>query len=68
MARVGLTNGTTGRLAVFAEVDFTGAPPSRELFSAGLDSVRQVVAWLAETVELLADASVASELLASPPH
>ncbi len=66
MVRVGITDGAE-HPAVVAEADFSGAPHSENLFSAGLDGVRHVVAWAAETVELLADAKVASELLASPP-
>jgi len=66
MVRIGLTS-DRGYPALIAEVDFTGAPHSEILFSVGLASVRHVVTWLAESVELLADASVASELLAGPP-
>jgi hypothetical protein len=56
-----------GNLAVFCETDFTGSPASEELFLAGVSGVRHVVGATAETVELLADASVASELLTLAP-
>jgi hypothetical protein len=54
-------------LAVAAEVDLTGSPASEHLFLAGVHGVRHVVATLAETVEMLADASVASQTLKLPP-
>ncbi len=54
-------------LAVACEVDFTGAPASEDLFLAGLHGVRHVVAALVETVELLADATIASEALKLAP-
>ncbi len=54
-------------LAVAAEVDFSGSPASEHLFLAGVHGVRHVVATLAETVELLADASLASQALKLPP-
>ena len=54
-------------LAVACEVDFTGAPPSENLFLAGVHGVRHVVASLAETVELLADATIASQALKLAP-
>jgi hypothetical protein len=44
--------------AFVAEVDLTGAPHSEELFSASLDVLRHVAAWLVETAEVLADPSV----------
>ena len=54
----------SGRWNLVAEVDLTGAPNGSIEFLtlAGLDSLHAVVAQLAETVELLADATVALEL------
>jgi hypothetical protein len=46
-----------------AEVDFTGAPPSEPLFSAGLDALKHGVAWLVETADVLADPKVAIRCL-----
>jgi len=66
LVRLGFA-GDGAELSVVAEVDFTGAPPSEDLFLAGVHGVRHVVAALAETVELLADARVASETLALAP-
>lgn len=66
LVRLGFAGGG-GDLAVVAEVDFTGAPPSENLFLAGVHGVRHVVAALAETVELLADATIASQALVLGP-
>ena len=63
MVRLGLTTDNDPN-ALVAEVDFTGAPHSELLFSAGLDVLRHVVAWLVETADVLADASVAIACLA----
>ena len=57
MARIGTTF-EAGRTSLIAEVDFTGAPPCQLLFSAGLDVLRHVIAWLVETVEVLTDPSL----------
>lgn len=54
--------------AVIAEVDFSGAPNSEFLFLSGLEAVRNAVADLIESSELLAAASVASKMLAIPPQ
>jgi hypothetical protein len=54
-------------LAVACEVDFTGAPVSENLFLAGVHGVRHVVGTLAETVELLSDATIASQALKLAP-
>jgi hypothetical protein len=53
---------------VLCEVDFTGAPAAEYLFLAGLYALRQVVAWLAESVEVVADVNVASQTLTLHPH
>ncbi len=45
--------------AIVATVDFTGAPHDELLLSAGRDVLSHVVAWLVETVEVLADPDVA---------
>jgi hypothetical protein len=66
MVRLGFTNGRE-HPAVVAEVDFSGAPHSENLFSAGLNSLRHAAASLAETLEMLADSKVESEILAIPP-
>jgi hypothetical protein len=50
--------------SLVAEVDFTGAPQSEFLFSAGLDVLRHVVSSLVETADVLADPSVAIACLA----
>jgi hypothetical protein len=57
MVRVGLT-AAADPAAIVAEVDFTGAPHSELLFSAGVDVLRHLFAWLAETAAVLADRSV----------
>jgi hypothetical protein len=65
MVRVGLGNDlnaagapSSSAAPLLAEVDFTGAPHSEFLFSAGLDVLRHVVAWLVETVDVLGDPGV----------
>jgi hypothetical protein len=63
MARIGVP-ADTSPAALVAEVDFTGAPHSESLFSAGLDVLRHVVASLVETADVLADPSVAIACLA----
>jgi hypothetical protein len=50
--------------SLMAEVDITGAPHSELLFSAGLDALRHLVAWLVETADVLADPTVAIVCLA----
>lgn len=50
--------------ALEAEVDLTGAPHSEPLFLAGVDVLRHLFAWLAETAEALGDPSVAIASLA----
>ncbi len=57
MVRVGVP-ADAGPAALVAEVDFTGAPHSEPLFSAGLDVLRHVVAWLVETAEVLVDSDI----------
>jgi hypothetical protein len=49
----------TDQSALIGTVDFTGAPHSELLFSAGLDVLRHVVVSLVETAEVLAEASTA---------
>lgn len=51
-----------------AEVDFSGAPHCELLFSAGLEVLRHVVAWLVETAEVLGDPEVLIECLAPGEH
>lgn len=51
--------------ALIAEVDLSGAPHSELLFSAGLDVLRHVVAWLVETADVLADPEVVIACLAA---
>jgi hypothetical protein len=58
MVRFGMLE-ESGERALVAEVDLTGAPHAEALFSAGLASVRHVIAWLAESADLLADTTVA---------
>ncbi|HOX04417.1 MAG TPA: hypothetical protein P5555_19325 [Candidatus Paceibacterota bacterium] len=50
--------------ALEAEVDLTGAPHSEPLFLAGVDVLRHLFAWLAETAEALGDPSLAIVCLA----
>ena len=57
MIRVGLIRAADGE-ALVAGLDLTGAPHSEFLFLAGLDGLRQVVSWLAEIADLLADVTV----------
>jgi hypothetical protein len=57
MVRLGFAT-EHGSSALVAEVDLSGAPHSELLFSAGLDVLRHVVAWLAETVAVLADPAI----------
>jgi hypothetical protein len=57
MVRVGLARAAGGE-ALVASVDLTGAPHSEHLFLAGLDGVRHIVRWLAETADILADVTV----------
>jgi hypothetical protein len=63
MARLGVPADTTPA-ALVAEVDFTGAPHAELLFSAGLDVLRHLVAWLVETADVLADPAIALQSLA----
>jgi len=70
MVRVGVTD-NTNPAALLAEVDFTGAPHCELLFSAGLNVLRHVVAWLAETASVLSDPSIEIASLAAggdPKH
>ncbi len=64
MVRLGLAQEGEAT-AVIAEVDFTGAPggASERLILAGLDGLRWVVTWLAESVEFLCDVTVTSQAL-----
>jgi hypothetical protein len=59
-----------GSTTAIAEVDLTGAPRAiaEDLFVLSLEALRGVVSWLGETTDWLADATVASELLASCPN
>ena len=63
MVRIGVP-ADTSPAALIAEVDFTEAPHSELLFSAGLYVLRHVVAWLVETADVLADPCVAIACLA----
>jgi hypothetical protein len=63
MVRVGVPKDAVPS-ALVAEVDFSGAPCSELLFSAGLDVLRHVVAWLAETADALGDPTIVITSLA----
>ena len=63
MARVGVPERPSPP-ALLAEVDFTGAPHSELLFSAGLEVLRHVVAWLAETASAIGDPGIVIHSLA----
>lgn len=67
MVRVGLS-ADTSPAALVAEVDFTGAAHCELLFSAGLDVLRHVVAWLAETAAVVGEPSIELESLAAGKH
>jgi hypothetical protein len=56
--------------AAIAEVDLTGAPLAacETLFVTALEALRWAVQWLGEPADWLADANVASELLAVCPN
>jgi hypothetical protein len=56
MVRVGRSELPDGP-ALVAAVDLTGAPHSEFLFLTGLEGVTQVVAWLVETADFLANAT-----------
>jgi len=64
MVRVGVSD-DTNPAALLAEVDFTGAPHCELLFSAGLNVLGHVVAWLAETASVLSDPSIEIASLAA---
>ena len=64
MARVGVLVKALPS-SMLAEVDFTGAPHSELLFSAGLDVLRHVVAWLAETADAVGNPKIVITSLAS---
>jgi hypothetical protein len=66
LVRLGAPDGNLAR-GLRAEVDLTGAPAGvlECLLSASLAGLRRTVTGLVETVELLADAAVASGILAT---
>lgn len=64
MVRVGVCD-ATNPAALLAEVDFTGAPHCELLFTAGLEVLRHVVAWAAETASVLSDPSIEIASLAA---
>jgi len=66
MVRIGI-EGENPKESVILETEFTGAPLLERLFLAGLNAVRHVALWLAEVVELLAEATVAADILANLP-
>jgi hypothetical protein len=66
LVRLGLAS-EGENLAVLAEADFTGAPPSEYLFLAGANGIRHVVGALVETCELLCDATITSQALKLAP-
>jgi len=70
LVRLGLAPDDDGQSRVIAEVDLTGVPQSfaEDLFVISLEALRWVVQWLGETTDWLADATVASELLAVCPE
>ena len=57
MIRVGWAKQAEG-MALVAAVDLTGAPHSELLFLTGLEGLTHAVAWLVETADFLADATV----------
>lgn len=69
LVRCGWLEGPDGTAAV-VEVDLTGAPGAlhEDLFVTSLEAVRWTVQWLGEPADWLADAAVASELLAVCPN
>jgi len=66
LVRLGFARDHDGVLSAVAEVDLTGVPHeiAEDLFVFSLEALRWVVQWLGETTDWLADAAVASELLA----
>jgi hypothetical protein len=69
LVRLGVFADNEDQSSVIAEVDLTGVPHdlAQTLFVISLESLRGVVQWLGETTDWLADATVASELLAVCP-
>jgi len=69
LVRLGIVTDDDGLTSVVAEVDLTGVPReiAEDLFAVSLEALRWVVQWLGETTDWLADATVASELLAVCP-
>ena len=69
LVRLGIATDADGQSSVVAEVDLTGVPYelAQDLFVISLEALRWVVQWLGETTDWLADATVASELLAVCP-
>jgi hypothetical protein len=70
LVRVGFLRDDADALNAVAEVDLTGVPHelAEDLFAVSLEALRWVVTWLGETTDGLADATVASELLAVCPN
>jgi hypothetical protein len=69
LVRCGVITDDDGLSSAVAEVDLTGVPHAlaEDLFVLSLEALRWVVQWLGETTDWLADATVASELLAVCP-
>jgi hypothetical protein len=69
LVRLGIATDVEGQSSAVAEVDLTGIPHelAQDLFVISLEALRWVVQWLGETTDWLADATVASELLAVCP-
>lgn len=63
MVRLGMEMTGEQTRALIGEVDLSGAPHSQSLFLASLDALKQVVLWLAETADLLADVTVTLQAL-----
>ena len=70
LVRLDVVSDDDGQSSVIAEVDLTGVPHAiaEDLFVISLEALRWVVQWLGETTDWLADATVASELLAVCPN
>ena len=70
LVRLGIVNGAEDQSSIIAEVDLTGVPHelAEDFFVVSLEALRWVIQWLGETTDWLADATVASELLAVCPN
>lgn len=70
LVRLDVLTDADGQSSVVAEVDLTGVPHelAEDLFVISLEALRWVVQWMGETTDWLADATVASEILAVCPN